>query len=147
MAQSFAMTRAEREAFLREPHIAVLSLNDPGHGPLAAPVWYDVEESGDVFFLTSGHSRKGRLIVLETRLTLTVQSETAPYRYVSIEGPVTALDSYDADHDLKAMATRYRGAEAAAEFVAARRDALPHENPLRVTMCPERWLTTDYAKR
>ncbi len=34
------MTRAEAEAFLAEPRVAVLSVTEPGRGPLASPLWY-----------------------------------------------------------------------------------------------------------
>ena len=34
------MTQAEREAFLAEPHIGVIALNEPDRGPLAAPIWH-----------------------------------------------------------------------------------------------------------
>ena len=38
-----SMTRAEREAFLAGVHVGVLSIPEPGRGPLAAPIWYGYE--------------------------------------------------------------------------------------------------------
>ena len=54
------MTRAEREGFLAEVRIGVLSIPEVGHGPLTAPVWYGYEPGGDLWFVTGRGSRKGR---------------------------------------------------------------------------------------
>jgi nitroimidazol reductase NimA-like FMN-containing flavoprotein (pyridoxamine 5'-phosphate oxidase superfamily) len=35
-----SMTKAEREAFLADVHVAVLAVDEPGRGPMAIPVWY-----------------------------------------------------------------------------------------------------------
>jgi nitroimidazol reductase NimA-like FMN-containing flavoprotein (pyridoxamine 5'-phosphate oxidase superfamily) len=40
---SLAMTKDEREAFLAALHVGVISLEDPGHGPLTVPIWYAYE--------------------------------------------------------------------------------------------------------
>ena len=37
---SSAMTKAEREAFLADVHVAVVSIPEAGRGPLTVPVWY-----------------------------------------------------------------------------------------------------------
>ena len=37
---SFAMTRAEREAFLAETRVGILGVVEPRRGPLTVPVWY-----------------------------------------------------------------------------------------------------------
>jgi|GEM_PF-6987905 len=34
-----ALTKAERERFLAEPHVGVVSLSDGARAPLASPVW------------------------------------------------------------------------------------------------------------
>ena len=34
------MTVDEREAFLADVHVGVLSVDEPGRGPLALPIWY-----------------------------------------------------------------------------------------------------------
>jgi hypothetical protein len=36
---SLAMTKQEREAFLAEVHVGVISIPEPGRGPLTVPVW------------------------------------------------------------------------------------------------------------
>lgn len=148
---SWAMTIPEREAFLVTARVAVLSLVRPGRGPLSSPVWYDYQPSGQLWFLTQSTSRKGQLIAPGTRLSLTVQKEDAPYAYVSVEGPVFAVEPYDFEADLLPMATRYLGAPDGRAYVdRARR--LADEHPavatrIKVVVHPEEWLTVDYAKR
>ena len=38
---SLAMSTAEREAFLADVHVAVISIPEPGRGGLVIPIWYD----------------------------------------------------------------------------------------------------------
>ena len=41
---SLAMTPVEREAFLAEVHVAVVTVaDDDGRGPLAIPLWYTMQ--------------------------------------------------------------------------------------------------------
>ena len=37
---SLTMTNEEREAFLADVHVAVISVAEDGHGPLVVPIWY-----------------------------------------------------------------------------------------------------------
>ena len=55
---SLAMTKAEREAFLAETRVAVISVAEPDRGPLTIPVWYSYEPGGVVRFVTAGTSKK-----------------------------------------------------------------------------------------
>src|SRR5690242_6134901 len=105
---ALAMTKAEREAFLAETHVAVNSIAAPGRGPLTIPVWYSYEPGGAVRFVTGGQSRKAALIRAAGRLSLCVQTETAPYKYASIEGPAS-IGVPDFERDVQAMAYRYLG--------------------------------------
>lgn len=147
----YAMTTAEREAFLREPRVAVLAVPREGRGPLSSPVWYDYEPGGSLWFLTQTTSQKGRLLVERPRVSLTMQTETSPYAYVSIEGPVISIEPYDFEADLLPMAVRYRGAEAGRAYVdnakAAPRERPASETCIKVWVQAEQWLTVDYAKR
>ena len=84
------MTTAEREAFLAGVHVGILSVDDPGRGPLTVPVWYAYEPGGTVDVITGGQSVKARRLRAAGRFSLCAQIETPPYRYVSVEGPITA---------------------------------------------------------
>ncbi len=141
------MTRAAAEAFLAEPRVAVLSVTEPGRGPLASPLWYRYAPGGDIAFVTPRSSRKGRLIALRTRLSLCVQQETRPYKYVSVEGPVARIDVADWQADLMGIAIRYLGEDEGRAYAAGMRAAMADGSRMMVHMAPERWLTADYSKR
>ncbi len=141
---SLNMSKAEREAFLTGVHVAVVSVEDPGHGPLSIPVWYRYEPGGDVFFTTGASSRKAALIREAGRVSLCVQTETAPYQYVTVEGPAT-LESPDSDRDVRAIAVRYLGEQGGAAYLKS--TGAGGEGSVLVRLHPERWLTVDYGKR
>jgi len=58
---SFAMTRAEREAFLAETRVGILGVVELRRGPLTVPVWYHYEPGALVRVVTGETSLKGRL--------------------------------------------------------------------------------------
>ena len=56
------MTREEREAFLADVHIGVVSVADGERGPLTAPVWYAYEPGGEILFVTGSESLKANVV-------------------------------------------------------------------------------------
>src|SRR5262245_10426921 len=104
---STRMTQAEKEAFLADLHVGVLSLNQPARAPLTVPVWYDYRPGGDVGCLTGADSRKGKLLTVGARVSLCAQTETPPYKYVSVEGVVTRVAASDKEKESRPMAHRY----------------------------------------
>jgi hypothetical protein len=130
---------AEREAFLAEARVAVLSIAAPGRGPLSVPIWYAYAPGGEVGLWMDGGSRKVRLLAAEGRLTLVVQDTTRPYRYVSVEGPVTRMAPIDWDQELRPLVTRYLGAEGADAYLAALGGPTGIDGDVYVRMRPERW--------
>jgi uncharacterized protein len=140
---SLAMSKPQREAFLAGLHVGVISIAEDGRGPLTIPIWYNYEPGGVVRFVTGGASRKTALIRKAGRLSLCVQTETAPYQYVSIEGPVT-IGAPDFERDIRAMAHRYLGAQMGETYLQM--TAAERTNTILVSVKPERWLTVDYTK-
>jgi nitroimidazol reductase NimA-like FMN-containing flavoprotein (pyridoxamine 5'-phosphate oxidase superfamily) len=139
MSEPGTMTAPEREAFLAAVHVGVLAVDDPGRGPHALPIWY-LYENGEVLIGIDGSSRKAELLRTAGRAAMTVQTESAPYQYASVEGPVEIAAAY---HDERALANRYLGDELGAWYV--------EHNPrtadsLTVRLRPERWRTFDFAK-
>ena len=141
---ALTMTRMEREAFLADVHVGMISIAEEGRGPLTVPIWYAYAPGGELRLITGRHSRKGRLLADAGRCSLCVQTETPPYRYVSVEGPITAIEAVDVERDLRPLARRYLGAEEGDSFVEQMRESQA-ENIL-IRMRPERWLTADYSK-
>jgi len=144
---SLAMSREEREAFLADLHVGVLSIPEPGRGPLTVPIWYDYQPGGELRFVTDRDSRKGVLLAKESRVNFLVQTESLPYKYVSVEGPITGISPADIDRDLRPIARRYLGTEGGDGYIAATQPERESREQILVRMQPERWLTVDYTKQ
>jgi nitroimidazol reductase NimA-like FMN-containing flavoprotein (pyridoxamine 5'-phosphate oxidase superfamily) len=124
--------------------VAVLSVAEDGRGPLVVPIWYSYEPGGDIRILTGRKSRKGRLLERAGRFSLCVQSEAPPYyKYVSVEGPIVAIEVPDLERDRRPLARRYFGTELGDRYVEDNRDEV---GGALFRMRPERWLTVDYGK-
>ncbi len=134
-----SMTRQEREAFLADVHVGILAIDEPDRGPLAMPVWY-LYENGDVLIGMDGNSLKARLLRHAGRATLTVQTEVAPYQYVSVEGPAVIEATQRDDFE---MAGRYLGPELGRWYA----DNNPStDQSVLVRIIPEHWRTMDFGK-
>ena len=139
---NFAMSREKREAFLAETRVGVFSVADGERGPLAVPVWYAYEPGGVLRFTTGGGTRKAACLRRAGRASLCVQSESWPYRYVSVEGHVE-IGKPDHDRDVASVARRYFGAERAAAYLRETEEERAKE--ILVTLVPERWFAIDYS--
>lgn len=138
------MTRSEREAFLGEVHVGVLSVQQNLRGPLTVPIWYAYEPGGTVSVITGEESKKGVLIAASGRFSLCAQDEAPPYKYVSVEGPVVKRDKPVDPIERRAMAHRYLGEEFGDLYFEATEADAVHSVAFR--MAPESWLTADFAK-
>src|SRR5262245_20839152 len=137
------MTREEREAFLADTHVAVVGISEPGRAPLTVPVWYHYEPGGIVRIVTGRASRKGKLLAAAGRMSLCVQTETPPYKYVSVEGPIT-IDQPDLERDEKQVAYKYLGQQMGDWYLAQveqMRASGAFTRPILVSLKPERWLS------
>jgi nitroimidazol reductase NimA-like FMN-containing flavoprotein (pyridoxamine 5'-phosphate oxidase superfamily) len=140
------MSKDEREAFLAGLHVGVLSIAEPGRGPLSVPIWYAYQPGGELWLVTDRGSRKGRLLERAGRISLCVQSEKPPYKYVSVEGPITAIVPSQLERDVRPLAHRNLGREVGDRYVAETGGAESRGGSIRVSLRPERWLSVDYAK-
>jgi PPOX class probable F420-dependent enzyme len=140
MASPLSMTRAEREQFLADAHVAVLAVERPDGPPLISPVWYGYEPGGDVWISTSDKTVRAGLLRAAGRASMCAQRESLPYAYVTVEGPV-AFGEITQEERLR-LAVRYLGNEMAQQYVESTAEV---DNVL-VTLTPQSWRTTDYAK-
>jgi nitroimidazol reductase NimA-like FMN-containing flavoprotein (pyridoxamine 5'-phosphate oxidase superfamily) len=137
------MTPAEREAFLADVRVGLVAMSDGARGPLAVPVWYGYEPGGEVWFVTDRGSRKGKLLLMVDRISLCVQTESPPYKYVSVEGPIAGIERADLERHRRVLAHRYLGKELGDGYLAASGSS---DESIVVRLRPERWLSVDYAK-
>ena len=143
---ALTMTKDEREKFLMDTHIGVLSIAEGERGPLTVPVWYQYEPGGELRFTSEKNSRKATALARVKRISLCAQSEAPPYRYVSVEGTILSIEPADLERDMRPMAHRYLGKGLGNYYVDNTRRHYVHGDAIVVRMRPERWLTLDYNK-
>jgi nitroimidazol reductase NimA-like FMN-containing flavoprotein (pyridoxamine 5'-phosphate oxidase superfamily) len=140
------MNVPEREAFLAEVHVGIISIAEEGRGPLTAPIWYAYQPGGEILVVTDRTSRKGKLLQQGMRISLCAQTETPPYKYVSVEGPIVEIAPADLERDTRPLAHRYLGPDFGDRYIEETSGQSDRSESVRVRMRPERWLTVDYAK-
>src|SRR5918993_2649475 len=115
------LTELEREAFLADPHIAVLSLpSDDDRPPLAFPIWYGYQPGGEITYYThrtEPKSRKLRLLHQGTAVSLCVQREELPYKYVTVEGTVVTVNEAPTAEQQFAIVRRYLSSDDAQAYI------------------------------
>jgi PPOX class probable F420-dependent enzyme len=114
---------------------AKLAMTRLDGSPHVAPVWVDVDGTGDaatIVFMTSAETIKGKSILRDGRVALCFDDELPPFSFATIYGTTTTSDDPD---DLLRWATRiaarYMGADQAETY--GRRNAVPPEMVVRVT--------------
>ncbi|MET7694612.1 pyridoxamine 5'-phosphate oxidase family protein [Streptomyces sp. NPDC005483] len=136
-----ALTRAQREQFLAEPHVAALAVDaGEGRAPLAVPIWYQYAPGADIWIMTGAGSRKHELIRAAGRFSLLVERVEPTIRYVSVEGPVVDTRPGTLE-DLREISARYLAAEKVDRYVEFA--SKNHGEQVIVRMRPERWVTSD----
>ncbi|WP_405871773.1 MULTISPECIES: pyridoxamine 5'-phosphate oxidase family protein [unclassified Streptomyces] len=136
-----ALTRAEREQFLAEPHVAALAVDaGEGRAPLTVPIWYQYESDGTVWIMTGLNSRKNELIAAAGRFSLMIDRLEPTIRYVSVEGPVIGTTPATIEQ-LREISARYLPAEKVDGYVDFAWKN--HGEQVIVRMRPERWVSSD----
>jgi PPOX class probable F420-dependent enzyme len=137
---ALTMTKAEREAFLADLHVAVFAVARTKGPPLVAPVWYRYVPGGEVELSFDATSEKLRLVQATGQASVCVQTEVAPYKYVTVEGP-TSVGGPD-DELRHFLARQYLGPEMGDLYL----QATAGSDAVTVRLTPDRWRTTDYTK-
>lgn len=142
-----ALSPDERDAFLSEPHVGVLSVaSDDDRPPLTVPVWYAYDAGHFMFFTgTDGRkARKTRLIERAGRFSFCVQKADFPYRYATAECTVVGAERTPPLEKVVAITGRYLPEDAARGMAEAQ---LGHPGGTFVlfTARPDRWSSVDFA--
>lgn len=142
------LTETERQEFLAQPRVAVLSVASGGdRPPLTVPIWYGYQPGGDLAFFTGTQgrrSRKIRLIRSAGVVSLSVQHPEPPYRYVTVEGTVVGDDAPPSADQVLPIVRRYLPEEMA-QAIAAAETSRPDSEMVLFTVRPDRWLTFDFG--
>ena len=142
------LTELEREAFLADPHIAVLSLpSDDDRPPLAFPIWYGYQPGGEITYYThrtEPKSRKLRLLHQGTAVSLCVQREELPYKYVTVEGTVVAVNEAPTAEQQFAIVRRYLSSDDAQAYING--ELASGVALVLFTIRPDRWAGFDFGE-
>ena len=137
-----SFTESERQEFLSELHVGVLSVAAAdGRPPASVPIWYDYVPDGDIRVNTGAGTRKAKLIERAGAVTLVVQREEPPYQYVVVEGTVVETTTPTPTEVREVIAIRYLGEEGGREFVRS----IEGQDSVLYTIRPDRWMTADFA--
>lgn len=132
MAMRDMSERQVREFLLEGTRTGKLATVREDGRPHVVPIWFILRD-GHIVFNTSETSVKARNLSRDPRAALSVDDQTPPYTFVTVEG--TASLSAD-DPDLEQIATeigaRYMGPDRAEEF--GQRNAVPGELVVRLSM-------------
>jgi len=132
------LSQSELDSFLAEPHIAVVATTGPSGKPHAMPVWYAWRD-GKVLFHTGPESKKLRNLRKNSRISVVVDSKTAPYKVVVVEGKAKELPG---DKELaRDIAIHYLGPKFGAQY--AERST---EVSALVEVTPTKVISWDYAR-
>jgi PPOX class probable F420-dependent enzyme len=132
------LSQSEIDTFLAEPHIAIVSTTGPTGKPHAMPIWYAWRD-GKVLFHTGGDSKKMRNLRTNDRVSVVVDTKTAPYKVVVIEGRAKELPG---DNALgREVAIHYLGAKQGEQYAARSR-----EPGALVEVTPTKIISWDYAR-
>jgi nitroimidazol reductase NimA-like FMN-containing flavoprotein (pyridoxamine 5'-phosphate oxidase superfamily) len=142
------LTEQEREAFLAEPRVAVLSLaSNDERPPLAFPVWYGYRPGGQITYYThrtEPKSRKLRLLHEGSVVSLCVQREELPYKYVTVEGTVVKETEAPTVDQMVAIVRRYLPEDDARGYVNGEMES--GVNLVLFTIRPDRWAGLDFGE-
>ncbi len=142
------LTTDEREDFLAQPHVGVLSVaSDDDRPPLTVPVWYHYRPGGDITFFTGTQgrkTRKTRLLRKAGKLSFCVQQPTYPYKYVTAESTLIKADRAPSVDDVYAITSRYLPEDVARGFADSEVNN-PAGTFILFTVKPDRWLSFDFA--
>ncbi|WP_216209884.1 pyridoxamine 5'-phosphate oxidase family protein [Amycolatopsis aidingensis] len=140
------MTKTQREEFLAETRIAVLSVASDDHRPpLTVPVFYGYQPGGEITFFTGTEgrrARKTRLIERARVLSMCVQREEPPYRYVTVEGTLAGIERPPSAEQLLHIMRRYVPEEMARQW-AEEEVGNPAGTLVLFRVRPDRWLSMD----
>ena len=130
------MTTREAREFLRVgTRTGKLATVSADGSPHVAPIWFELDDAGNLFFNTGMNTVKGRNLRREPRLSLCVDDENPPFAHVVLFG--VAEISEDRDELLRwatLIGGRYMGEDQAEEF--GRRNAV--EGELLVVVRPSK---------
>jgi nitroimidazol reductase NimA-like FMN-containing flavoprotein (pyridoxamine 5'-phosphate oxidase superfamily) len=142
------MTEQQREEFLADTHVGVLSVaGGPGQPPTSVPTFYAYEPGGEITMFTGTQRRAPKRIDLIKEagvVTLVVQREQMPPAYVTVEAELVEVGKPTPEQMLT-IARRYMPEDHAQGYVQTELGD-PENIVTLFTFRPTRWLTSDTSR-
>ena len=142
------MTEQQREEFLADTHVGVLSVaGGAGQPPTSVPTFYAYEPGGEITMFSGTQRRAPKRIELIKAagvVTLVVQREQMPPAYVTVEAELVEVGKPTAEQMLT-IARRYMPEEHAQGYVQTELGD-PENIVTLFTFRPTRWLTSDTSR-
>ncbi|MET9311043.1 pyridoxamine 5'-phosphate oxidase family protein [Kribbella sp. NPDC003505] len=136
------LSRTERQQFLAEAHVGILSVAAVnGQPPLTTPVWYHYAPGGNLTFFTGTQGRPAQKVPLLEKagqFSFCVQRPEYPYKYVTVECAVVNTERPPTVEAVLAITRRYLPPDAALGFAEAE-VANPARTFVLFTGRPEHW--------
>lgn len=134
------LSKSELKALLEEPRLAHLATSSKGGETRVTPIWY-AYENGIFYFTTRLDRLKGKHILKNPEVALSIATDERPYRAVCAFGQATIVKS-NQDKWLETISFRYGKGEAESWLASA------VKQPDRVVMMlkPERVLSWHYGR-
>jgi PPOX class probable F420-dependent enzyme len=95
-----------QQAFLNEPHLAVVTTLRADGSPHATVVWVDCLD-GEVVFNTARGRAKERHLLADPRISVMVVDGEDFHRWLAVDGRATFVDQGAAEH-IEMLAVRYQ---------------------------------------
>lgn len=124
----------QSEAFLSEPHVAVLATVDRRGRPHAMPIWY-LYEDGVILMSAGRGSQKHRNIERNPSATLVVDRRETPYYAVMVRGSADIGPPLNPEQHQR-LSMRYLGEEAGQRYAER---TIGHD-AITIRLVPEEWI-------
>ena len=124
----------QAQAFLSEPHVAVLATVDGSGRPHAMPIWY-LYEDGVIIMSAGRNSQKRRNLEANPWATLVVDRRETPYYALMIRGRAE-IGPAISHEQRERMAIRYLGEEEGRRYAERTRGG----DSISIRLVPEEWI-------
>jgi len=96
------------EDLLIDKNFAHIATINPDGSPQVTPVWVDFDkEKNEILVNTAKGRKKARNLKIGSKVALSIQDHTNPYRYIGIQGKVTEVTTKGALNHINSLASKY----------------------------------------
>ena len=135
------LSTRQREKFLSGRHVAVLVTNGIDGHPIPTPIWY-LYRGGAFYFRTERDAIKTKNILRDSKVSVCVQEEQAPYKAVIAYGTAEVRNQIDW---LNAMPRHYLGFVGGMGYEQTAREAIQQGPEVALVMRVERYTSFDFT--